>query len=138
MTEITEAEVLVRKYLVVDSPEVVLAMVTRAKSVLMLDTQGNVFLKAPKHRLTHRQLILALLLGRNFSAVARLRAANTATVPELSKFCGASAAVVRARTSALKEEGRIEPVGRGSWRIVEAKAEEILEELESAVQKAKA
>jgi hypothetical protein len=134
MNESSDSDVakLIRSELVVNSDQVLKEAVGRAKRILVLDETGGVHFRFGKAMAGHRTLILVYLLGQKLAQWGRLSDVDTVDAQRLSKFAGASTAVVRARTSDLKSEGLIEAGSRGSWKLSEARISDVLSELEAA------
>lgn len=125
-------EELIRKHLVVDESEIFKGVIERAKRVLLLDSGGGVHLVGAKSRYSARQLFLIYLLGKRLASTGKLSENDWADTSGLSAFLGVGGDVISARASELKQEGFIEAVSRGRWRVSPHRVEEILSDLESA------
>lgn len=121
---------LVQKHLVVEESALVEQTITRAKRFIMLTSNGEVHVRGKKTAWSQRGLIQIFLLGKRLAYLGGLTEAESATVEEISKFVGADPAVVSARGTELLQDGLVERLRRGEWRLSPLRVGETLDELE--------
>jgi hypothetical protein len=131
MTREADRAQLIKKHLLVKESEVFEGLLDRAKRYVKIDENGTVHIVGSKARLSARQLILLHLIGRKLANMAGLTPADALSVSELSTAVGSDSYVVSARLTELRSAGDVEPVKRGSWRVVYARFDEIFDGLES-------
>lgn len=120
----------IREVLLMDDTELQEKLLLRLKPHLGLGKDGKVHIRDPR-RYRQKDTILLYLLGVRFAAEAKLREADTVPTGELCGALGLDPKVAAARLTDLRNEQKVESVGRGESRIVFARALAILDEIEA-------
>lgn len=128
----SEKEILQR--LVVDETETLKRIVGKAERILKIDKKtGETLISAPRSKLTDKDQISVLLLGRYFANRLGLVNTDSMTVAEIADKLTIEEKAASARLSELKRERITENVSRGEYRISYVNVERMLDELGAKV-----
>lgn len=116
---------LIRRKLVVDESQIQERLLEQVAEHLSIDSGGNVHLHDPG-RYIHRDALALHLLGRRYAKDAGLAPTDAMEVSALAAAVGIDAKVAAARLGDLRAEGKVESVERGTYRIVMARAAQVL------------
>jgi len=129
---LSEKEILQR--LVVDETETLKRIVGKAERILKIDKKtGETLISAPRSKLTDKDQISVLLLGRYFANRLGLVNTDSMTVAEIADKLTIEEKAASARLSELKRERITENVSRGEYRISYVNVERMLDELGAKV-----
>ena len=110
--------------LIVDEKSVISRLVERAQGIVGIDREtGSPVILAPRTRLTDRDQIFLLLLGRYFSYKLGRSDRYSLDLGEVVNGVGIDAKAASARLSDLKRERLVEGISKGEYRIIYANAE---------------
>ena len=121
----------VLKKMLIDEDAVFERLVDRASNLFKIDKSGNIIFLIPKSRLTHRQSIALVLLGRYFAAELDILETDTMTSSDLSPYVNTDKKSITARLADLKKEGVVQSIERGTFRVSILGINKILDELET-------
>ena len=119
------------KKMLIDEEAVFERLVDRASNLFKIDKSGDIIFLIPKSRLTHRQSIALVLLGRYFAAELGILETDTMTSGDLSPYIDTDKKSITARLADLKKESVIQSVERGTFRVSILGISKILDELET-------
>jgi len=129
---LSEKEILEK--LLIDERETLKRLVEKSEKILRVDKKtGDTVIIAPRSKLTDRQLISIILLGRYFSNKLNLVPSEVMTIDEIAQKLNLDKDVVSARLSDLKRERIVEMVSRGEYRISHANADTMLDEISEKI-----
>ena len=132
MRLLSEKEILEK--LLIDERETLKRLVEKSEKILRVDKKtGDTVIIAPRSKLTDRQLISIILLGRYFSNKLNLVPSEVMTIDEIAQKLNIDKDVVSARLSDLKRERIVEMVSRGEYRISHANADTMLDEISEKI-----
>ena len=132
MRLLSEKEILEK--LLIDERETLKRLVEKSEKILRVDKKtGDTVIIAPRSKLTDRQLISIILLGRYFSNKLNLVPSEVMTIDEIAQKLNLDKDVVSARLSDLKRERIVEMVSRGEYRISYANADTMLDEISEKI-----
>ncbi len=115
--------------LLIDKTKRAKALVEKAKGILGIDKDtGEPLILVSRSKLTDRLLISLYLCGKYFASELGLVESPSATLEELSKKLGISKAVISARITELKREGKIRMINRGEYAVIFSMIGSILDE----------
>ncbi len=116
--------------LLIDEEEALERLVRLSEQVLRIDKKtGNTVVIAPRSKLTDREVIYIVLLGRYFANKLGLVDKDSMPLSEISEHSGVDEKAASARLSELKRERAVESLGRGEHRIAYANVETVLGEI---------
>ena len=121
----------VLKRILIDEDAVFERLVDRASNLFKIDKSGDIIFLIPKARLTHRQTIALVSLGRYFAAELGILEMDTVTSDDLSAYMDTDKRTITARLADLKKEGVVQSVERGTFRVSILGINKILDELET-------
>ena len=121
----------VLKRILIDEDAVFERLVDRASNLFKIDKSGDIIFLIPKARLTHRQTIALVLLGRYFAAELGILETDTMTSNDLSPYINTDKKSITARLADLKKEGVIQSPDRGAFRVSILGVNKVLDELEA-------
>lgn len=118
-----------REELVQDTATIVKEETERAKRLFSFDEQGNVQLtKASEFNL--KDQILVYLIAQQYAAHAEFIEEPTAETSNLSDDLGSESKTISARLSELKDQGYVESVSRGEYKIQGQAIPDALDDIE--------
>lgn len=106
-------------------------LVERASRLFKIDSSGNIVFLISSSKLTHRQTIALVSLGRYFGAELGLLGEDSVTADSFLPYVDTDKKTVSARLAELKKEGVVQSVERGRFRVSVLGIGKILDELES-------
>lgn len=106
-------------------------LVERAGELFKIDKSGNIVFLIPTSRLTHRQTIALVSLGRYFAAELGILEADTVTSDTFLPYVDTDKKTISARLADLKKEGVVQSVERGTFRVSILGIGKVLDELET-------
>jgi len=122
----------IRDMLVVDEAEIAERMLQRIQVHIGLTPKGLVHIRDPE-KYRQRDRILLYLIGVRYSADAKMRESDAASLAEMCETLGLDSRVTTARLTELKNEGKVESQARGEYRIVFPRLAQILNEIDEEV-----
>lgn len=125
MSDADEKKLLER--LIVDERSAMAKLVEMAQGIVGIDREsGSSVILASRAKLTDREQIFLLLLGRYFSYKLGRATSDSLGLDAVVNGVGIDSKAASARLSELKRERAVESVGKGEHRIVYANAESTL------------
>lgn len=119
----------IKQLLMVDEAQLAEEMLERVRTHLGLTPKGQVYIREPG-RYRQRDLVLLYLVGVRYSADAKLRNSEAASLSEICESLGLDSRVVAARLAELRNEGKVESPARGENQLVFPRLLSILNEIE--------
>lgn len=123
---------LVRERLVVQRDEIFRQTVEQASKILKLDEHGGIHPVVDISRLTNKQRVELFLLGRLLAYEGKLLEQPGSSGDEIARFFGMDQVEVGRRISDLKNEGKVEVLNRGEYRLIEGRLPEVLSDVQGA------
>lgn len=121
----------VLKKMLIDEDAVFERLVDRASNLFKIDKSGDIIFLISKPRLTHRQAIALVSLGRYFAAELGILDTDIVTSDDLLGYLDTDKKTITARLADLKKEGVVQSVERGTFRVSILGINKILDELET-------
>lgn len=115
--------------MLIDDESILEKVVEKAKQVFKVDKSGTVIFLVSRTKLTHRQEIAMVLLGRYFASELDIANSDIMTAKELAEIVEPDKSSVAARLNELKKERVVESPERGQFRISILGVEKILDEI---------
>lgn len=113
----SELEKKIGSELVVDEAQIYDELVAEAKKLIRLDSGGNPVTVVDKTKLSERDHLYLLLVGRWLAYHVKLQSTDSMTIDEMSVSLPMARKTARARLSELVESGALLRVGKGVYRV---------------------
>ncbi len=109
---------LIKKYLVADEGELWKETLEIARNLIFLSKDGEIHIKKNISALSIKEVILLYTVGKKFAFEAKLAKDESVSLEEISENLKIDKKIAAARTSELKNEGKIKSIGRGIYSLV--------------------
>jgi predicted HTH transcriptional regulator len=116
----------------IDEEDMLQRLVARSAKFFKIDKSGNIVFLIPTSRLTQRQTIALVSLGRYFAAELGILEGDAVTADDLQPYVDVDKKSITARLADLKKEGVVQTTERGKFRVSILGISKVLDELETA------
>jgi len=114
--------------LIYDEEEEFERIVDKVKKVVRVRKDGIPIL-VQKEKLTQAEQVACYLIGKYFAKILNLTEKESATVKEIANELKLDPRIVSARLKDLNDNGLVERVGRGEYKILTIKLEEFVDKI---------